>query len=121
MTWLVVALGLAALVLLHELGHFAVSWLVGMKPRAFYVGFPPALVTFRRNGVEYGIGAVPLGGYVRIPGLQRPAADDFAAAVKPALGEDPALGPAAGAVQRALAAGDFGAARAALPALRAAL
>jgi hypothetical protein len=43
MTWLVVVLSLAALVFLHELGHFTVARLVGMKPRAFYIGFPPAL------------------------------------------------------------------------------
>jgi regulator of sigma E protease len=73
MTWLVVVLSLAALVFLHELGHFTVARLVGMKPRAFYIGFPPALVTVRRNGIEYGIVAIPLGGYVRIPGMQRPA------------------------------------------------
>jgi regulator of sigma E protease len=121
MTWLVVVLGLAALIFLHELGHFTVAWLVGMKPRAFYIGFPPALVTVRRNGIEYGIGAIPLGGYVRIPGMRRPAAADFATVMKPALDEDPGLGLPAAAEQRALSAGDFGAARAALPALRAAL
>jgi membrane-associated protease RseP (regulator of RpoE activity) len=88
---------------LHELGHFSVAWLVGMKPRALYVGFPPALANVRRNGIEYGIGAIPLGGYVRIPGMQRPAAADFQGLVSPALREDPALGSAADAVQRALA------------------
>jgi regulator of sigma E protease len=121
MTWLVVALGLAALVFLHELGHFTVARLVGMKPRAFYIGFPPALVTVRRNGIEYGIGAIPLGGYVRIPGMQRPAAADFRTVMRPALEEDPALGPAAAAVEGALSTGDFGAARAALPPLQAVL
>jgi regulator of sigma E protease len=59
MTWLVVILGLALLVLLHELGHFTAARLVGMKPRAFYTGFPPAVVKIERNGVEYGIGAAP--------------------------------------------------------------
>jgi hypothetical protein len=43
MTWLVGILGLAALVFLHELGHFVVARLVGMKPRAFYIDFPLAL------------------------------------------------------------------------------
>jgi regulator of sigma E protease len=42
MTWLVVILGLAALVFLHELGHFLAARILGMKPRAFYVGFPGA-------------------------------------------------------------------------------
>ena len=121
MTWLVVILGLAALVFLHELGHFTVARLVGMKPRAFYIGFPPALVTVRRKGIEYGIGAIPLGGYVRIPGVQQPAGSDFASTMKPALEEDPTLGPAATAEQRALSARDFDAARAALPELRAEL
>jgi regulator of sigma E protease len=121
LTWLVVILGLAALVFLHELGHFTVARLLGMKPRAFYIGFPPALVTVRRNGIDYGIGAIPLGGYVRIPGMQRPAAADFATVMKPALDEDPALGPATAAEQRALSGGDFDAARAALPGLHTAL
>jgi len=43
-TWLVVILGLALLVFPHELGHFSVARLAGMKPRAFYIGFPPAVV-----------------------------------------------------------------------------
>ena len=42
MTWLVVALGLFGLVFLHELGHFTVALAVGIRPRSFYVGFPPA-------------------------------------------------------------------------------
>jgi regulator of sigma E protease len=120
-TWLVVILGLALLVFLHELGHFSVARLAGMKPRAFYIGFPPAVVKVQRNGIEYGIGAIPLGGYVRIPGMQRPLASDFQALMGAALREDPPLGSAAGAVQQPLAAGDFEAARAALPALSAAL
>ena len=121
MTWLIGILGLALLVFLHELGHFSVARLVGMKPRAFYIGFPPALVKVRRNGIEYGIGAIPLGGYVRIPGMRRPAANDFRALMAHALREDPALTPAADAVQQPLAADDLEAARAALPALRTAL
>jgi regulator of sigma E protease len=120
-TWLIVILGLGLLIFLHELGHFLVARLVGMKPRAFYIGFGPALVKVRRKGTEYGIGAIPLGGYVRIPGMQRPAASDFQAAMSPALREDPGLGVAADAVQHALADDDFEAARAALPALSGAL
>ena len=121
MTWVVVILGLALLVFLHELGHFSVAWLVGMKPRALYVGFPPALVKFRRNGIEYGIGAIPLGGYTRIPGMQRPASSDFQKLTAPALQEDPDIIPSVQAVGTALAADDYEAARAALPALSAAL
>ena len=121
MTWFVVIFGLALLVFLHELGHFSVARLVGMKPRAFYIGFPPALIKKRRNGIEYGIGAVPLGGYVRIPGMRRPSAQDFQALLSAALEEDPALVPAAQAVQQPLRADDYESARTALPSLSTAL
>jgi regulator of sigma E protease len=121
MTWLVVIFGLGLLVFLHELGHFSVARLVGIKPRAFYVGFPPALVKTERDGVEYGIGAIPLGGYVRIPGMLRPAAADFASRMEPARREEPTLGPFADVVQRRLEAEDWDGARAALPELEAAL
>ena len=43
-----------------------------MRPRSFYIGFPPALVKVERKGIEYGIGMIPLGGLVRIPGMHRP-------------------------------------------------
>jgi regulator of sigma E protease len=120
-TWLVVILGLAALVFLHELGHFTVARLVGMKPRAFYIGFPPAIAKVQRNGIEYGIGAIPLGGYVRIPGMLRPAAADFQAQMAAALQEAQALTPAADAVQQGLGGDDLEGARAALPALSSAV
>ena len=65
------------LILLHEAGHFFVARAVGMSPRRFYLGFPPALVKVKRKGIEYGIGAIPLGGYVKIPGMHRPAPSDL--------------------------------------------
>jgi regulator of sigma E protease len=120
-TWVVVILGLSLLVFLHELGHFSAARLLGIRPRAFYLGFPPALVSVRRSGVEYGIGAVPLGGYVRIPGMRRPSAEDFEALMSPALEEDAALVPVTNAVQRPLSGDDFESARAALPTLSTAL
>ena len=76
MSVLIAILGLAFLILVHEAGHFFAAILVGMRPRRFYVGFPPAVVKKKRNGIEYGIGAIPLGGYVKIPGMHRPAAGD---------------------------------------------
>ncbi len=54
-----------------------------MRPRKFYLGFPPALVKKTRGGVEYGIGAIPLGGYVKIPGMHRPAPGDLRASLTP--------------------------------------
>jgi regulator of sigma E protease len=116
-TWLVVIGGLVLLVFLHELGHFSVALAVGMRPRSFYIGFPPALVKFRRKGIEYGLGAIPLGGLVRIPGMHRPAAADLQGFMEPAVREQPSLAPSAGAVRRALEADDFDAARRAYPEL----
>src|SRR5215475_12943563 len=114
-------LGLAVLILVHEAGHFFVARAVGMSPRRFYLGFPPALVKVRRKGIEYGIGAIPLGGYVKIPGMHRPAASDVDVQLGPALKEDPRLFPKAARVQRALEAGDLRSARADLPELEAAV
>ncbi|HEU5280160.1 MAG TPA: site-2 protease family protein [Gaiellaceae bacterium] len=108
-------LGLAFLILLHEAGHFYVARAVGMRPRRFYIGFPPALVKVVRNGIEYGIGAIPLGGYVKIPGMHRPAASDLDVQFGPALKEDPSLFPKVTRVKRPLEAGDLGTARDALP------
>jgi regulator of sigma E protease len=48
-----------------------------MRPRKFYLGFGTPIVKTTRGGVEYGIGSLPLGGYVKIPGMQRPSPGDF--------------------------------------------
>jgi membrane-associated protease RseP (regulator of RpoE activity) len=121
MTWVVVAAGLLLLVFLHELGHFSVALLVGVRPRSFYVGFPPALFKFKRKGIEYGIGAIPLGGMVRIPGMNRPAGRDIETYMSPAVREDAELLPIVQRVRRAIDAEDFAAARAALPELESAI
>ncbi len=83
--------GLGFLILIHEAGHFFVARGVGMNPRKFYLGFPPALVKTTRNGIEYGVGAVPLGGYVKIPGMHRPAAGDLDVHFGRAVEEQPSL------------------------------
>jgi regulator of sigma E protease len=77
----VAILALAVLVLVHEAGHFFAARAVGMRPRRFYIGFPPAIVKTVRGGVEYGIGAIPLGGYVKIPGMHRAAPGDLRASL----------------------------------------
>ena len=117
MSILVSILGLAVLILFHEAGHFFVARAVGMRPRRFYLGFPPALVKVTRNGIEYGVGAIPLGGYVKIPGMHRPAASDLDVQLGPALAEDTSLFPKVARIKRALEAGDHDDARAALPEL----
>jgi regulator of sigma E protease len=116
-TWLVVIGGLVLLVFLHELGHFSVALAVKMRPRSFYIGFPPPLVRIRRKGIEYGIGMIPLGGLVRIPGMHRPAARDLQVFIEHAVREQPSLAAPVGAVRRALEAEDFEAARRAYPEL----
>jgi regulator of sigma E protease len=80
-------LALAVLILLHEAGHFFAARAVGMKPRRFYLGFPPAILKRTRNGVEYGIGAIPLGGYVKIPGMHRAAPGDLRGSIDPEIAE----------------------------------
>jgi regulator of sigma E protease len=105
------------LILLHEAGHFFVARAVGMSPRRFYLGFPPALLKVTRNGIEYGIGAIPLGGYVKIPGMHRPAPSDVDVQLGPAIKDDPRLYPKAARVERALQAGDLALARGLLPEL----
>jgi regulator of sigma E protease len=117
MTVLISILGLALLVLVHEAGHFYTALAVGMRPRKFYVGFPPAIAKVKRRGIEYGIGAIPLGGYVRIPGMHRPAKRDVEVSFGSALGEAPQLGPPLARIESALEAGDHAAVRAELPAL----
>jgi regulator of sigma E protease len=62
-------LGFAALIILHEFGHFAAAKAVGMRVERFSLFFGPLLVKFRRGETEYGIGPIPLGGYVRITGM----------------------------------------------------
>src|SRR6476660_7403503 len=115
MTWLVVIGGLVLLVFLHELGHFSVALALKMRPRSFYIGFPPALVKVRRNGIEYGIGMIPLGGLVRIPGMHRPAARDLQVFIEPAVREEPSLAVPVGTLRRALEVEDYDAARRAYP------
>jgi regulator of sigma E protease len=118
MSVLIAIIGLASLILVHEAGHFFTALVVGMRPRRFYVGFPPALVKTNRNGIEYGIGAIPLGGYVKIPGMHRPAPSDADVYFGRALRERPELAGPVQRLKRALAAEDEAAARNALEELK---
>jgi regulator of sigma E protease len=65
-------LGLSILVILHELGHFLAARAFGIKVEKFYLFFDAwniSLFKFTYKGVEYGIGWLPLGGYVKIAGM----------------------------------------------------
>ena len=59
---------LGVLVFVHELGHFLAAKRVGIRVIKFQLGFNPTIVSFRRGDTEYGIGALPLGGYVKMAG-----------------------------------------------------
>jgi len=83
--------GLAFLILIHEAGHFFTALAVKMRPRRFYIFFPPAIVKWQRKGIEYGIGAIPLGGYVKIPGMHKPAGADLEGQFGQAIDEAPWL------------------------------
>ena len=77
--WLRVALGIGLVIFVHELGHFLAAKWCGVKVEKFYVGFdvpirlgpirfPRTLIKFRHGETEYGIGTIPLGGYVKMLG-----------------------------------------------------
>ena len=107
MSFLIGVLGLLFLIFIHEGGHFVVARLVGMNPRKFYLGFPPAIVKTKRNGIEYGVGAIPLGGYVKIPGMHRPAARDLDMHFGRAVEEDPSLRRPVDDLRQKLAESDY--------------
>ncbi len=62
-------LGLSILVGLHEMGHLLAAKYFGMRVEQFSIGFPPKLFGIKRGETEYSIGAIPLGGFVKISGM----------------------------------------------------
>lgn len=76
------------LVVVHEGGHFLAARLFGVKVHEFMVGLPGPAIRFRGAKTTYGVTAIPLGGYVRIAGMEPGP-------------EDPLLGPALAAVTAA--------------------
>ena len=112
----VAILGLAFLIFIHEVGHFGAAIAVGMRPRGFSIGFGPPIAKVRRNDIDYAFRAIPLGGYVTIPGMTRPQASDVDAFFGGAIRDAPELVGPAERLKRALAADDFERARAELDA-----
>ena len=68
-TLVVAVLGLALLIFVHELGHFLAAKAFHMRVERFYIGFPPAVVKRTWGETEYGVGAIPLGGFCKISGM----------------------------------------------------
>lgn len=63
------AFGIAASIALHELGHLVIAKAFGMKVRRYYIGFGPKIFSFRRGETEYGLKAIPAGGFCDIAGM----------------------------------------------------
>lgn len=67
----VIGLAIVLIIVLHELGHYTAARLGGMRVTEFFVGFGPRLWSIKRGETEYGVKALWLGGYVKIPGMTR--------------------------------------------------
>ncbi|MGQ0521841.1 MAG: M50 family metallopeptidase [Actinomycetota bacterium] len=66
---LLVVLAIILMIMLHELGHFATAKWAGMKVTEYFLGFGPRLWSVRKGETEYGVKAIPAGGYVKIIGM----------------------------------------------------
>lgn len=69
MTILATLIVLAVLIFVHELGHFAAAKAVGVEVQRFSIGLGPKVFGFRRGETEYVLSAIPLGGYVKMGGM----------------------------------------------------
>lgn len=69
MSWVYAFLGFAALIILHEAGHFVAAKAVGMRVERFSLFFGPMFLKKKVGDTEYGVGVIPLGGYVKITGM----------------------------------------------------
>jgi regulator of sigma E protease len=83
LSWVLTIGGFVFLIVIHEFGHFIAAKATGMRVERFFLFFPPKLVSIKRGETEYGIGALPLGGFVKITGMNP---DELEAA--PASSED---------------------------------
>jgi regulator of sigma E protease len=68
-SWVLTIAGFAFLIIIHEFGHFIAAKASGMRVERFFLFFPPKVVSVRRGETEYGIGALPFGGFVKITGM----------------------------------------------------
>jgi regulator of sigma E protease len=69
LSWILAFVGFAALIMLHEFGHFIAAKKTGMRVERFSLFFPPLIARKKVGETEYAIGALPLGGYVKITGM----------------------------------------------------
>jgi len=90
--WVVLLFALAVSIGVHELGHMVPAKMFGVRVPRYMIGFGPTLWSTRRGETEYGIKAIPLGGYTKLVGMVPPAE---------AVGARPATGAIAQLVQDA--------------------
>jgi len=69
---LFIALGISVSIALHEVGHLLPAKLFGVKVTQYMIGFGPTLWSRHRGETEYGLKAVPLGGFIRMIGMFPP-------------------------------------------------
>ncbi len=66
----------ALLIIVHELGHFLAAKWADIRVDEFAIGFPPKLISFKRGETTYAINALPIGGYVKMPGEDGSTTDE---------------------------------------------
>lgn len=69
MSWFWVFVGFCLLIILHEAGHFFAAKATGMRVERFFLFFGPTIWSVKRGETEYGVKAIPIGGYVKITGM----------------------------------------------------
>jgi membrane-associated protease RseP (regulator of RpoE activity) len=87
------AIGIGLSIALHEFGHLLTAKAFGMKATKYMVGFGPTIWSFKRGETEYGLKAIPAGGYVKIIGMTPLEDDDDERSAYPPAGAAPAVEP----------------------------
>src|ERR1700733_6352843 len=67
--WIIFIVAISAPIILHEFGHFITAKKFGMKATQFFMGFGPTIWSVQKGETEYGIKAIPAGGFVKIVGM----------------------------------------------------
>ncbi|WRC73850.1 RIP metalloprotease RseP [Helicobacter pylori] len=71
MMFIAAVLILAFLIFVHELGHFTIARICGVKVEVFSIGFGKKLCFFKLFGTQFALSLIPLGGYVRLKGMDK--------------------------------------------------
>ena len=70
--YILAIIGFSLIIIVHELGHFVFARAGGMHVYEFFMGFGPKIFNFKsKSGTEYGLKAIPVGGYVKVMGMDR--------------------------------------------------